>query len=151
MPHPSLALALVALVGALLVRSAEAQTSGKGAGAVSLISVRQLAQRLAGGRVELPGVRFAAGSDRLDPASVADVDLLAAALRETTGVFAIEAHLAPGPGAQALSMRRAAALQSRLVAAGVEADRLFATGVAAAPLPSADGRDAERIAISRLR
>jgi len=113
-------------------------------------SVDRLARQLAGGRVELPAVRFVAGSDKLDPSSVADVEMLAAALRATTGVFAIEVGLAPGPDAQLLAMRRAADLQARLVAAGVEPVRLFATGVASTPQQSA-GHATEQIAISRLR
>lgn len=104
--------------------------------------VERLSHDLAAGRLAVTDVRFARNSDRIEPATAAAVEQLAAALRMTTGVFVVEVHVPAGvTGAQALSTRRAAALQERLVAAGVEPARLLASGV------TGD----ERIEITRLR
>ena len=161
MPHPR-SLALLALAAApLLARPAAGQLLDRGkevpaspggdSASGGPADVARLSQELARGRVVLAVVRFAGGSDRLAPASAAEVERLAAALRATTGVFAIEAHVPAGAGAQSLSMRRAAALQARLVAAGVDASRLLATGtVSPRPAPAARSPDDERLVISRL-
>jgi outer membrane protein OmpA-like peptidoglycan-associated protein len=115
---------------------------------------KELATKLAGGRAVLDDIRFTAGSDQLDPASTAVVTHLAAAIVATPGVYLIEAHTDPLPppgDAQALSQRRAAAVKSQLVAAGVPAERLLAVGYGATRPNAANPQANARIEIARAQ
>jgi outer membrane protein OmpA-like peptidoglycan-associated protein len=111
---------------------------------------------LTAGRLVLRGISFNAGGVTIDPSSVETLRTLAAALQRTTGTYLIESHVAGGRGAQALSDRRAAAIRTWLLAAGVDPSRLYAAGFGATrprPPPKNGGpalQWSDRIEISRV-
>ena len=118
-----------------------------------------LQQDLANGRAVVPGIRFPAASDQLEPSSDGPIARLAKALLATTGSFLVEAHTTPGSDAtadQALTDRRAGVVKARLVAAGVPAARLFSMGLGSTR-PSAQATTkgaaprADRIEVSRIQ
>ena len=116
-------------------------------------SAGRFAADLSAGRLIVRGITFDAGGATLNPSSVGTLHTLAAALHRTTGTYLIESHTSPGRGAQALSDRRAAAVRTWLLAAGVDPARLYAAGFGAtrprAP-PKNGGRTGDRIEISRV-
>ena len=116
-------------------------------------SAGRFAADLSAGRLIVRGITFDAGGATIDPSSVGTLHTVAAALHRTTGTYLIESHTSPGRGAQALSDRRAAAVRTWLLAAGVDPARLYAAGFGAtrprAP-PKDGGRSSDRIEISRV-
>ncbi|MEW5918710.1 MAG: OmpA family protein [Gemmatimonadota bacterium] len=99
------------------------------------------------GRLVLEKVSFDAGTATLAAGSDAQLAQLAAALSEVSGTFLVEAHAAPNANARAakaLSDKRAAAVKTWLVAAGIPAQRLFTIGVGSERPP-------ERIEIARMQ
>lgn len=115
---------------------------------------RDVAAKLTAGRAVFEDIRFAQGTDQLDPASADALKHLAAAIVATPGTFLIEAHtdvLAPPGDAQALSQRRAAAVKSRLAAGGVPADRLLAVGYGATRPNAANPQANARIEVVRAQ
>jgi outer membrane protein OmpA-like peptidoglycan-associated protein len=116
--------------------------------------VLDVASRLAGGRAVFEEIRFAEGSDQIDPASAAVLKQLAAALAAAPGPFLIEAHTeaVPPPGdAQSLSQRRASAVKAQLAANGAPADRLLAIGYGATRPNANDPKANARIEIARAQ
>ena len=113
--------------------------------------VDELAGQLAAGRAVIGGLAFIGATDTLEPASDAAVARIAKALTTIPGIFLIEAHV-PASGEvlaeQSLTDRRAAALRTRLVAAGVPATRLVAMGYGATRTPTPSMK--ARIEISRM-
>ena len=97
---------------------------------------RLIEELAAGGRAELAGISFAAGSDQPEPSSAIHLTALARALGRMEGTLLIEgraeADEVPG-GGRALAKLRAAAVKHALVGEGIEAARLFAVGQAAGP------------------
>ncbi len=114
----------------------------------------QLAEQLSQGRVVLREIRFAPGSDRIDPASEAMLRELARALVGSAGVFIIEGHTDPtrdAASAQRLSEERAVAVKARLISEGVAAGRLLAVGYGASRPERRDGRRNARIEVTRVQ
>jgi len=88
----------------------------------------------AGRATALHGADFAPGSAELQTAIEPTLKAIATALKAGSASYLIEGHTDPSGDAaadQALSERRAAAVKARLVALGVPASRLFATGLGA--------------------
>jgi outer membrane protein OmpA-like peptidoglycan-associated protein len=116
-------------------------------------SASRFAADLSAGRLIVRGITFDVGGATLNPSSVGTLHTLAAALHRTTGTYLIESHTSPGRSAQALSDRRAAAVRTWLLAAGVDPARLYAAGFGAtrprAP-PKNGRRTSDRIEISRV-
>ena len=113
------------------------------------------AAELTAGRLVVRGITFNAGGATIDPSSIETLRTLAAALQRTTGTYLIESHMAGGRGAQALSDRRAAAVRTWLLAAGVDPSRLYAAGFGATrprPPPKDGGAQgsSDRIEVSRV-
>jgi outer membrane protein OmpA-like peptidoglycan-associated protein len=116
-------------------------------------SASRFAADLSAGRLIVRGITFDAGGATLNPSSAGTLHTLAAALHRTTGTYLIESHTSPGRGAQALSDRRAAAVRTWLLAAGVDPARLYAAGFGATrprPPPKDGGWSNDRIEISRV-
>jgi outer membrane protein OmpA-like peptidoglycan-associated protein len=118
-------------------------------------SAARFATDLLAGRLLLRGVAFEAGGATIVPSSIATLRVLAAALHSTTGTYLIESHTMPGRNAQALSDRRAAAVRTWLLAAGVDPARLYAAGFGAThprppPKPGGTAQASDRIEISRV-
>ena len=118
-------------------------------------SAARFAAALAAGRLIVRGISFNADGATIDPSSIETLRTLAAALQRTTGTYLIESHTAGGRSAQALSDRRAAAVRTWLLAAGVDPSRLYAAGFGATDsrAPPKNGkaqRSGERIEISRV-
>ena len=116
-------------------------------------SASRFAADLSAGRVIVRGITFDVGRATINPSSIRALHMLAAALHGTTGTYLIESHTSPGRGAQALSDRRAAAVRTWLLAAGVDPSRLYAAGFGATrprPPPKDGGRSSDRIEISRV-
>jgi outer membrane protein OmpA-like peptidoglycan-associated protein len=108
---------------------------------------------LATGHLALREPAFAPGSAELPAAALDRVRTIARALLAGTGTYLVEGHAFDGADAaanQALSERRAAAMKAALVAAGVPAGRLFATGYGATRPPS-DGGAPSRIELTRMQ
>ena len=110
---------------------------------------------LSAGRLVLPRIIFDPGGTRIDPSSAGTLRALAAALHRTTGTYLVEAHTSPGRDAQALSDRRAAAVRTWLIAAGVDASRLYAAGFGAThqrtpPNHATARQPIDRVEISRV-
>lgn len=114
---------------------------------ISSDSASRLAAAIASGRLIVRDIRFRAGTAMLDSSSTGTLLALAAALRMTTGTYLVESHTSPAPDAQSLSDRRAAAVRTWLLAAGVDPARLYAAGFGATH-PRPPPRD--RIEISRV-
>jgi len=91
------------------------------------------------GRAVVPELEFAPGSANLVPSSEPALKAIAKVLRGGTGAFLIEGHVdasADAAADQELSGQRAAAVKKRLIALGVPAARLFASGYGSTrPLP----------------
>jgi outer membrane protein OmpA-like peptidoglycan-associated protein len=118
-------------------------------------SAARFAADLTAGRLVLRGISFSAGGAVIDSSSTETLRTLAAALQRTTGTYLIESHTAGGRGAQALSDRRAAAVRTWLLAAGVNPSRLYAAGFGATrprPPPKNGGmlQSSDRIEVSRV-
>jgi outer membrane protein OmpA-like peptidoglycan-associated protein len=114
-------------------------------------SASRFAADLSAGRLIVRGITFDAGGATIDPSSIGTLHTLAAALHRTTGTYLIESHTSPGRGAQALSDRRAAAVRTWLLAAGVDPARLYAAGFGATrPRGPPKNGTSERIEISRV-
>jgi outer membrane protein OmpA-like peptidoglycan-associated protein len=113
----------------------------------------QLDEQLSQGRVVLR-VRFAPGSDRIDPSSEVVLHDLAGALVASAGVFLIEGHtesMRDAIFAQHLSEQRAVAVKARLVSEGVAAGRLLAVGYGASRPARTDRRHNARIEVTRVQ
>jgi outer membrane protein OmpA-like peptidoglycan-associated protein len=113
-----------------------------------------LAEQLSQGRVVLREIRFASGSDRIEPASDVVLHELAGALAASPGVFLIEGHtdaLRDAEFAQHLSEQRAVAVKARLVSEGVAAGRLLAVGYGASRPARMDRRHNARIEVTRVQ
>ena len=118
-------------------------------------SAARFAADLTAGRLVVHGISFNAGGATIDPSSIETLRTLAVALQRTTGTYLIESHTTGGRGAQALSDRRAAAVRTWLLAAGVDAGRLYAAGFGAThprPPPAKGGEreSSDRIEVSRV-
>lgn len=108
---------------------------------------------LASGHLVLSELHFAAGSADLPADAATLLQPIARAMAQSSGAYLVEGHATDGADAaadQALSTQRAAAVKSALVAAGVPAARLFATGYGATR-PAADGGSATRIELTRMQ
>lgn len=118
-------------------------------------SAARFAAALIAGRLVVRGISFNSGGATIHPSSVETLRTLAAALQRTTGTYLIESHTRGGRGAQALSDRRAAAVRTWLLGAGVDPSRLYAAGFGGtrprAP-PSGGGakQASDRIEVSRV-
>jgi outer membrane protein OmpA-like peptidoglycan-associated protein len=152
-------IALPALLLAVSLVGAPAPAQGgrpeHGEPTSGLDSAGRFAADLIAGRLVVRGISFSAGGARIDPSSVETLRTLATALRRTTGTYLIESHTAGGRGAQALSDRRAAAVRTWLLAAGVDPSRLYAAGFGATrprPPPSNGGakQSTDWIEVSRV-
>jgi outer membrane protein OmpA-like peptidoglycan-associated protein len=113
-----------------------------------------IAARLSGGRAVFEEIRFADGSDQIDPASQEVLKHLAAALTGMTGTVLIEGHtdpLAPPGDPQALSQRRATAVKTQLAAQGVPAERMLAVGYGATRPNAANSKANARIEVVRAQ
>lgn len=113
-----------------------------------------LAEQLGRGRVVLREIRFAPGSDRIDPSSDGVLRDLAGALVGSSGVFLIEGHteaIRDTAFAQHLSEQRAVAVKARLVSEGVAAGRLLAVGYGASRPARTDRRHNARIEVARVQ
>ncbi len=110
--------------------------------------------QLDAGRAVIEELEFIAGSDTLAKSADALLTGLAGALTTARGTFLVEAHAAPSGDViadQWLTDRRAAAVRTRLIAAGVPAGRLFAMGFGATRPTRASGHAVtSRIEISRM-
>lgn len=103
-------------------------------------------------RFLLDGVQFDSGSARLTPASLPVIDGIAAVLKAHPSAHVLlEGHTdrtGPENIAQPLSLQRANAVQSALVARGVDADRVATAGAGStrpiAPNDTAEGRAQNR-------
>ena len=117
----------------------------------------KLAAAVATGRAVVPGIRFEERTDMLALDAAPHVARLARLLVAQPGIFVLEGHVeATGDdaGDRDLSQRRAAALRTRLVAAGLPAERLFAMGLGGTrPAAGAAGAapPGARIEIARLQ
>ena len=114
-------------------------------------NVDELARQLATGRAVIAGLAFIGTTDTLNPSSDAVVTSIARALTSMPGIFLIEAHVPPSGEVLAehsLTDRRATALRTRLVAAGVPATRLVAMGFGATRTPTPSMK--ARIEMSRM-
>ena len=90
-----------------------------------------IATDLAAGRAVVNTIEFAPGTDTPSHNSEAVFKRMAKAIKATQGAILIEGHVeATGDAAadQALSLKRAAMVKSRLIAAGVPETRLFTMG-----------------------
>ncbi len=108
---------------------------------------------LASGHLVLADLRFAPGSAELPADAATVLAPVARALARDTSAYLVEGHATDGGDAatnQTLSTRRAAAVKSALVAAGVPAARLFGTGYGDAR-PPVDGGAATRIELTRMQ
>ena len=113
-----------------------------------------ISTKLASGRAVFEDIRFAPGADQLEPSAGDVLKHLAAAIVATPGTYLIEGHTEalPPPGdAQALSQRRASAVKTQLVAAGIPADRLLAVGYGATRPNAANPQATARIEIVRAQ
>ena len=143
----------VSLIGApTLAQSEKPQRSGASGGPDS---TARFAADLSAGRLILRGISFDRGGATIDAASVQTLRTLAAALQRATGTYLIESHTSAGRGAQALSDRRAAAVRTWLLTAGVDPSRLYAAGFGATrprPPPKDGGArgSSDRIEVSRV-
>jgi len=131
----------------------EPRTSvGEVAAPTTLVArVDELAVQLASGRAVIGGLAFIGATDTLESASEAAVARIATALTSMPGIFLIEAHVPPSGemlAEQSLTDRRAAALRTRLIAAGVPATRLVAMGFGASRTPAPSMK--ARIEMSRM-
>jgi len=107
---------------------------GRGEGKASAEASR-IRVELAAGRATLPGIRFAPGTDAIDPSSEPSLQALASVIAESPGAFLVQARADVGAlpqDALALANARAAAIKAWLVGTGGPAERVFATGDAAA-------------------
>jgi outer membrane protein OmpA-like peptidoglycan-associated protein len=107
--------------------SALAARAGGGAGAaVSRLGRGQrhseeesrVRQELAAGHARLPGVKFAAGADAIDPSSEPSLQSLALVMTDSPGVFLVQGRADPGASPEAaaqLASARAAAIKGWLV------------------------------------
>ena len=115
---------------------------------------RDIAARLSAGRAVFEEIRFADGSDQIDPASQEVLKHLAAALTASTGTVLIEGHTDPLPppgDPQALSQRRATAVKAQLAANGVPAERMLAVGYGATRPNAANPKANARIEVVRAQ
>ncbi|HEX8851797.1 MAG TPA: OmpA family protein [Gemmatimonadaceae bacterium] len=103
------------------------------------------------GRVVLAELHFGADG-ALDGRSRAVVRALAKLIRQGSGAFLVEGHVAAEDPArdQARSDARAKAVKSALVEDGVDASRLFVMAFGATR-PAASGHAAERIEVARMQ
>ena len=132
----------------IICTPARAQSPINGSAASSL------AEQLGRGRVVLREIRFALGSDRIDPSSDIVLRDLARALVASSGVYLIEGHteaLHDAEFAQHLSEERAVAVKARLVSEGVAAGRLLAVGYGASRPARIDRRHNARIEVTRVQ
>lgn len=119
-------------------------------------SADNLALAIASGRAVLLEMRFAPGTDVLEPAARELVRRLAVELRTamvtTPGVqYIIEAHVDSVPNAQVLSEYRAAAVKSALSSNGVDANRLVALGYGTSRPLQPGGPPVARVEIARTQ
>jgi len=115
---------------------------------------RDVAAKLSAGRAVFEEIRFASGTDQLDPTSADVLKHLAAAIVAIPGMFLIEAHTDPVPppgDAQELSQRRAAAVKAQLATGGVPGDRLLAVGYGATRPNAANPQAHARIEVVRAQ
>lgn len=141
------------------MNATERGVKGMASGVANAFKGDGLEQGLAKGRVIVPGIRFAAGSDQIEPSSAATITRLAKAILATTGTFLVESHTAATSDVtadQALTDRRASAVKARLIAEGVPAARLFSMGFGATKPPAqttakTSAARADRIEISRMQ
>ena len=103
------------------------------------------------GRVVLDGLRFTADG-MLDASSRAGVRALAKLIRQGSGPFLVEGHVAAEDPArdQTRSETRAKAVKSALVEEGVDPSRLFVMAFGSAR-PPASGHVADRIEVARMQ
>jgi outer membrane protein OmpA-like peptidoglycan-associated protein len=107
---------------------------GRGEGKASAEASRIRAEPAAG-RATLPGIRFAPRTDAIDPSSEPSLQALASVIAESPGAFLVQSRADVGAlpqDALALANARAAAIKAWLVGTGGPAERVFATGDAAA-------------------
>ena len=148
-PQPARAMLQAILVATTVVSSSALAQAGprEHRPLISSDSASRLAAAISSGRLIVPGICFRAGTAVIDSSSAGALRALAAALRMTTGTYLVESHTAPAHDAQSLSDRRAAAVRTWLLAAGVDPTRLYAAGFGATR-PRPPPRD--RIEISRV-
>jgi len=143
-----------ALADAAVDKTQDVVSSAAGALAGEDANHEKLVADLAAGRAVLAEIRFEGASDQLTRDSDPHVEHLAKLLRTQTGRFVIEGHVddtGNAAGDHTLSEKRAAALKSRLVAAGVPPERLFAMGLGAARPPVDPRSSRARIEVARVQ
>ncbi|NUO62741.1 MAG: OmpA family protein [Gemmatimonadaceae bacterium] len=103
------------------------------------------------GRVALEGLRFTTDG-ALDTSSRGVVRALAKLIRQGSGAFLVEGHVAAEDPArdQTRSETRAKAVKSALVEEGVDASRLFVMAFGSSRAP-ASGHPADRIEVARMQ
>jgi outer membrane protein OmpA-like peptidoglycan-associated protein len=149
----------VGTVADTAMNATERGVKGIASGVAGAFKGDGLQQDLAKGRAVVAGIRFAAGSDQIEPSSASTITRLAKAILGTSGTFLIESHTAATSDAtaeQALTDRRASAVKARLVAEGVPAARLFSMGFGATKPPAQQAAKtsaprADRIEVSRMQ
>lgn len=109
-----------------------------------------LAKQVAAGHVTLANIHFA-DDGTMEPGSQAMIRALAKQLKQSEDMWIIEAHVAAGPGDQALSEHRAKAVKAMLIENGMDAGRVFARGLGATrPAPGAPA-PGDRFEIVRMQ
>jgi outer membrane protein OmpA-like peptidoglycan-associated protein len=148
---------LAALAGALVVAAtARAQVVNRSSRPRPDATTSRLAAGLAGGRLVLTELTFAAGSEQLDSGARPLVRRLAAAINASEGAYLIEGHVDDtGDRARdlALSQRRALEVKALLILEGVPPERLVAVGYGATSPPAGDGGAGQsaRIEVARAQ
>lgn len=135
-------------------RDTSAVADSAGGDVAVAMRVAPIVASLGEGRLVLHEPLFVTGAAELAPRASTTIDSLAVALKQLKGAFLIGGHVdASGEPAmlQDLTERRAVALKSALVKAGVKADRIYAIGYGAMfPIPkeSDGGISAKKLAMS---
>lgn len=122
-------------------------------GALGQQGSERLGAELAAGRAVLREVRFLANTDQLEPSAASELTQLAAAIARTSDTFLVEGHVersADPPTDQSLSERRALAVKTWLINAGLPPARLVAVGVGAGR-PAGSEAASERIEVARAQ